>query len=139
MKRKSLLVFAATLALAVAIISCGGGQKQETAAPAGGAPAAGGGKAVDAATAGSISGTVKLDGTAPRMKPINMAAEPSCAKEHASSPATTQDVMVGSGGALQNVVVYLKGDFSQYSFEPVSSPAVIDQKGCQYSPHVLAL
>jgi len=127
------------MALAVAIISCGGGQqKQETGAPAAGAPAAGGAKAVDAATAGSITGTVKLDGTAPKMRPINMAAEPSCAKEH-STPATTQDVMVGSGGALQNVVVYLKGDFSQYSFDAASAPAVIDQKGCQYAPHVVAL
>src|SRR5215467_3715414 len=104
MKGKSLLVFAATIALAVAIISCGGGQKSETpaGAPAAGAPAAGGGKAVDAATAGSVSGTIKLDGAAPKMRPINMAAEPSCAKEHASSPATTQDVLVGGGGGLQN-------------------------------------
>jgi len=140
MKGKSLLVFAATIALAVVIISCGGGQQQETpaGAPAAGAPA-GGGKAVDSATAGSVSGTIKFDGTAPKMRPINMAAEPSCAKEHAGSPATTQDVMVGSGGALQNVVVYLKGDFSQYSFDTSSSPAVIDQKGCQYTPHVVAL
>jgi len=140
MKSKSLLVLAATITLAVVIVSCGGGQKSETPAgtPAAGAPA-GGGKAVDAATAGSISGTIKLDGTAPKMKPINMAAEPSCAKDHAGSPATTQDVQVGSGGGLENVVVYLKGDFSQYTFEPASSPTVIDQKGCQYAPHVTAL
>ena len=34
------------------------------------------GKPVDAATAGSVTGTIKLDGTAPKMKIINMAAEP---------------------------------------------------------------
>jgi plastocyanin len=139
MKGKSLLVLAATVALAVGIVSCGGGpQPSETpAAPAAGA-AAGGGKTVDAATAGSVSGAVKLDGAPPRMRPINMAAEPSCAKVHATPP-TTEDVLVGTGGALENVVVYLKGDFSQYSFPPVSSPVTLDQKGCQYTPHVLGV
>ncbi len=138
MKGKSLLVFAATIALAAAIISCGGGQQKETPAAPAGAPAAGAGKPVDAATAGSISGVVKFEGTPPKMRPINMAAEPSCAKQH-TTPATTQDVLVGSGGGLENVVVYLKGDFSQYSFDPATTPVTIDQKGCQYSPHVVAL
>ena len=64
-------------------------------------------------TAGTVTGTIKLDGAAPKMKVINMAAEPSCAKIH-TSPAMTEDVVAGDGGTLQNVVVYLKGDFSQY-------------------------
>jgi plastocyanin len=136
MKGKSLWIFGATVALAAGIMSCGGGsQPAET--PAAGAPA-GGGKAVDAATAGSVSGTIAFEGTAPKMRPINMAAEPSCAKIH-TTPATTEDVMVGGSGALQNVVVYLKGDFSQYSLPPASAPVILDQKGCQYSPHVVAL
>ena len=46
-------------------------------------------KSVDEATAGSISGTVRLDGKAPKMKIINMAAEPACAKQH-PTPAMTQ-------------------------------------------------
>jgi plastocyanin len=140
MKGKSFWVLGATVALAAGIISCGGGsQPAETpAAPAAGAPAAGGGKTVDAATAGSISGMIMFDGTAPKMRPINMAAEPSCAKIH-TTPATTEDVVVGGGGSLQNVVVYLKGDFSQYSLPPASTPATLDQKGCQYTPHVVAL
>jgi len=137
MKGKSLLIFPATIALAIGILSCGGGgQQSET--PAGAPAATATGKPVDAATAGSISGTVRLDGAAPKMKVINMAAEPVCAKEH-TTPAMTQDVVVGTGGALQNVVVYLKGDFSQYSFDPATTPVVIDQKGCQYNPHVIAL
>jgi plastocyanin len=94
--------------------------------------------AVDAATAGSVSGMVMFEGTAPRMRPINMAAEPTCARVH-STPATTEDVVVGTGGALQNIIVYLKGDFSKYSFPAVSTPVVLDQKGCLYSPHVLGV
>lgn len=95
-------------------------------------------KPVDAATAGDISGTVQLDGAAPKMKVINMSAEPACAKQH-STPATTQEVLVGKDGALENAVVYLKGDFSQFTFDTPQAPVTITQKGCMYDPHVLAL
>jgi plastocyanin len=133
---KSLWYFAAAVTLAAALISCGGKSNQ----PAETAPTAatGGGKTVDTATAGTVTGTIKLDGTAPKARNINMAAEPNCAKEH-STPAQTEDVVPGDGGTLQNVVVYLKGDFSQYSFPAATEPVTIDQKGCQYHPHVLAL
>lgn len=119
------------------IITVGCGNKQgtsETPNPAGNANS----KPVDAATAGSISGTVQLDGTPPRMKIINMAAEPACAKQH-STPAMTQEVLTGKDGALENVVVYLKGNFDQFAFDHPSAPATITQKGCMYDPHVLAL
>ena len=67
----TLWYFAAAVTLAAALISCGGKSNQpaETAAPT-----AGGGKTVDTATAGTVTGTIKLDGTAPRPKNINMAA-----------------------------------------------------------------
>ena len=51
----------------------------------------------------------------------------------------TEDVVPGENGTLQNVVVYLQGDFSQYAFTTPTPPVTIDQKGCQYQPHVLAL
>ena len=129
---------AACLALGVAVISCG--NKQESGGTAGSAPAANAaGKPVDAATAASITGIIKLDGTPPKMKNINMAAEPNCAKEHAAAPAMTEDVLAGDNGTLQNVFVYLKGDFSQYNLPVPTTPAVIDQKGCQYHPHVVGM
>jgi Polysaccharide lyase family 4, domain II len=138
MKAKPVVLIAVAIGFAVGMISCGGGSSTTTEQPAAGAPAAGGGTAVDASTAGTVTGTIKLDGTAPKMKVINMAAEPACAKVH-TTPAMTEDVIPGDGGTLQNVVVYLKGDFSQYKLDVPTSPAMIDQKGCQYSPHVLAL
>src|ERR1700739_4796045 len=134
MKIKLPILVVSTVAVAVALISCGNKQATNETPVANAAR-----KSVDATTAGSITGTIKLDGAPPKMKIINMAAEPTCAKDHASQPAMTEDVVPGENGTLQNVVVYLQGDFSQYAFTTPTAPVTIDQKGCQYQPHVLAL
>jgi plastocyanin len=129
------------VALAAVCIGCGdkSGAPAESAAPAPTTinPA---GKPVDAATAGSISGMIMLDGAPPAPKTINMAGVPPCAKQHAAdNRATTEDIVPGDGGTLQNVVVYLKGDFGAYSFDVPQTPANLDQGGCQFHPHVVAL
>ena len=95
---------------------------------------------VSAAGEGKITGTVKLDGTAPHQRPIDMSKEPSCAKEHASKPVTTESVVVGPNNALQNVAVYISEGLpaSAASQVPSQTPQW-DQKGCQYIPHVMAL
>src|SRR6204780_2300620 len=100
-------------AFALAITGCGGkkDESSEAPAPAASAPA---GKSVDPATAGEVTGSVKLDGAAPKMKTINMAAEPACAKAH-STPATSEEVVAGDGGTLANVVVYVKSGLDGYS------------------------
>ena len=95
-------------------------------------------KPVDPATAGTISGVVKLEGTPPKMRTINMRAVPSCAKVH-ETPPTLEDVVPGDNGTLQNVVVYLRGDFSAYSFPAETTPVRVDQRGCMYVPHVVAV
>lgn len=136
MRRSFVVAAGALLFLATCLLSCGNNQKTTgTEVPATNASL----QPVDTTTAGSIMGTVKLDGKPPRMKVINMAAEAACAKDHAGSPAMTQDVVPGDDGTLQNVVVYLQGDFSKYKFDDPASAATIEQKGCMYDPHVLAL
>ena len=124
-------------ALALAITGCGGNKSEtsEAPAPAANAPA---GKAVDPATAGEVTGSVKLDGAAPRMKAINMAAEPSCAKAH-TTPVTSEEVVTGDGGALANVVVYVKSGLDGYSFPAATTPVKFEQQGCQYHPHVIGM
>jgi plastocyanin len=96
------------------------------------------GRPVETATAGSVMGVVKFEGVAHKMKVINMAAVPKCVKMH-PSPAVTEDVVPGENGTLQNVVVYLKGDFRQYSFDVAKPVITMDQNGCVYHPHVFAL
>lgn len=100
----------------------------------GAAPA--GAPAVPPAPAGSITGTVSFTGTPPKMRPIDMAKEPSCAKQH-STPVMTESVVSGSGNTLANVVVYISaGDTPG----PAPKEAVhYDQKGCEYLPHVAVM
>ncbi len=103
-------------------------------AVAGGAPIALGG----ASTGGTVIGTVNLDGQAPPGKPIDMSKEPTCAKLH-TTPALTEMVVTGGNNGLKNVVVYVSGGLGSRSAAAANPQAVIDQKGCTYHPHVVAM
>jgi hypothetical protein len=80
---------------------------------------------------------VKFEGTAPKPSRIDMSADPNCAKAH-PTPATTEDIVVGAGG-LANVIIYVSDGLGGRTFETPQQPAVFEQRGCQYKPHVLAL
>src|SRR5712692_8071625 len=121
--------------LGFSLASCGG--KKETSETAPSAPAVAP-TPIDMSTVGSVSGTVKLDGTAPAQRKINMAAEPSCAAQH-PTPATEEEVVTGAGGALANVIVYVKDGLGDRAFEKPAGAVTIDQRGCIYGPHVVAL
>ena len=96
-------------------------------------------KAAPASGAG-ITGTIKLEGTAPHQRPIDMSKEPACAAVHKANPVTTENVVAGSGGGLKNVVVYSSEGLSgSAENEVASSKPIWDQKGCQYIPHVMGL
>ncbi|HEX7829271.1 MAG TPA: carboxypeptidase regulatory-like domain-containing protein [Thermoanaerobaculia bacterium] len=145
--RKSLsLLFALTLLF---VVACGGGkevvdekdlgeddQAPQTAAAAstegGAAPAAAAAPVV--ADAATVAGLVKFEGTAPKMPPTPMNADPTCASQHPTTP-TSEEVVVGAGGELANVLVYVENGPAT----PVPGPAMLDQKGCMYSPHVSAV
>src|ERR1700733_4983205 len=95
------------------------------------------GQKVNAAGEGKITGTVKLDGTAPHMKGIDMGKDPFCSKAHATDPGKMETYVVGANGGLANVVLYISEGLSnpaRATTEPVSA-----QKNCMYTPHVLAL
>lgn len=93
---------------------------------------------IDPATAGSISGTVYLEGTSPVFPPINMQSEPGCVKANAPR-ASAPYMLAGANGALANIVVYVKDGLNRYNFTPPRTPVLLDQKGCMYEPRVVAL
>jgi plastocyanin len=94
---------------------------------------------VGAAATGQIVGTVKLDGPVPHQKPIDMSKDPACVQARGGAPATMENVVVGANGGLANVVVYISQGLTGNEAAMSSQPATIDQKGCQYVPHVVAL
>jgi hypothetical protein len=99
------------------------------AAPTAAAPAV----SADAAT---VTGLVKFEGAAPKMPALQMAADPYCQSQH-KAPALDEEVVVGPGGELANVFLYVKN--INGNFPAPASPVTLDQRGCQYHPHVTAL
>jgi len=86
---------------------------------------------------GTVSGKVTLSGSAPKGKPFDLSKEPECVKLHAAEPLIPENVVVGTGNMLRNVVVYISG--GSMDQVPVSPNAVVyDQQGCHYTTHVLA-
>ncbi|HET9300259.1 MAG TPA: hypothetical protein VFO11_09950, partial [Candidatus Polarisedimenticolaceae bacterium] len=91
------------------------------------------------ASAGSLTGSVKYTGKVPNLKPIDMAADPNCAKKH-TTPQANEALVLGNGNTLGNVLVYVKSGLpAGKAFPAPKTPVVMDQKGCHYSPHVLGV
>lgn len=90
------------------------------------------------ASAATITGTVKYDGKVPKLKPINMSADPMCAKKH-SSPAESEVLVLGPGNTMANIFVHIKSGVPAKDYPVPSKPVVMDQKGCRYIPHVMGI
>lgn len=81
---------------------------------------------------GTISGVVKLQGTAPAPKPVEVTKDKEVCGQH---EIKTEDLLVSAGGGVENAVVSIT-NITKGKAMPSDSP-VLDQKGCQYVPHVL--
>jgi plastocyanin len=86
----------------------------------------------------SVTGIVKFQGAVLPPTKIDMSSDPNCLKAH-PSPGTTEDVVTEANGALENAVVYVSGGLEGRTFAPPAEPVVLEQKGCTYKPHVIAL
>lgn len=88
---------------------------------------------VDPAQTGTLTGAVLFRGTPPARVKIDMSMDPACAfSENAS------EQVVVHGGKLANVYLFLKG-VSPSQAPAGQPPVVMDQQGCRYTPHVLAV
>ena|ERR1051326_1389555 len=124
------------LVCALSLAGCGGGEEKKaetTPAPAA-APAA---SPVEDANAATVTGKVTLDGAPPAAKALDMSATPFCAKAHPEG-AKSEEV-VANAGALKNAFVYIKSGLPDKTWPAPSQPVLLDQKGCMYSPHVVAV
>lgn len=128
---------AAAVSLAVLLSAgCGGKSQEEGEMVTTTAPAAAK-KAIDAATAGSVSGKVSFKGEVPKMSKLDMGADAVCAGKH-SEAVREQSVLVNNG-MLKNVVVRVKKGLEDYAYPAPTQAPMVDQNGCMYTPHVLVM
>lgn len=81
----------------------------------------------------TIKGVIHFDGVAPEPQPLDSSQDPNCAK------GLRSESVVVESGRLQNVYVYVKSGLPDGTYPPPQTPAVLDQKGCRYTPHVLGM
>jgi plastocyanin len=93
---------------------------------------------LDPATLGTVSGTIHLSGKPPAPVKIDMSMDPVCSITGGDNFAEQYAV---HDGRLANVYVYIKSGpaAAMSATAPIPAPVVMDQVGCKYVPHVIAL
>ena len=85
------------------------------------------------AVVGTVRGVVRLEGTPPPPKELNLGT---CTTE-VKGPVYDNAVLV-KDGKLQNVFVWIKKGVESYKAPSApAEPVVMDQRGCMYTPHVV--
>jgi len=83
-----------------------------------------------------LVGVIKFEGAKVGRRPIDMSSDPNCARQHDEQPLT-DNMIVNADGTLRFAFVQIKSVPGK--FDAPKSPAVIDQKGCIYYPHVVGV
>lgn len=124
----------AAFALSAAMILTGCKSHQPAAPAENGAPppAAAG----PVANAGAIQGIVHFTGKPPARVPIDMTMDPACAM---TAGQNLSEQYIVNDGKLANVYIYVKSGAQPSQAPAGAPPVVLDQKGCRYIPHVIAV
>ena len=89
--------------------------------------------------AGDITGIITLKGTPPAAKEITpIKDDPNCSAMYPGALPKTMFYVLGANGELADVIVSLQG-VSGKSTGASAAPVVLDQKGCLYTPQILAV
>ena len=92
---------------------------------------------------GSITGTITYEGKIPKLKKFDMAIEPICVQKHETDPVRftgrSEALVLGDENTLGNIFVQVIAGLPEKEYSTPETPVVLDQNGCTYSPHVLAL
>jgi len=113
--------------------ACGGQSPQQSAPPSTAVAAA---PVATAGATGSIVGRVSYEGNVSPAERVKLSADPKCLAMHKEG-LEKQPILVKDGG-LADVLVYVKSGIGG-SYAAPAEPALLDQHGCSYTPHVLAV
>jgi hypothetical protein len=87
---------------------------------------------------GAIVGWVVYQGTPPKPKPINFGAEKICADLSRDRSPLYETLVVNPNSTVKGTLVAIRGKVAG-DFTPPAQPAVIDQVGCVFTPHVVGV
>ena len=91
-----------------------------------------------AAQAGSVTGVVDYEGAVPKLPTVKMNADPGCAAKH-KTPVKNEMLVLGDGNTMGNIYVSITKGLPSKTWPTPGTPATLNQDGCKYSPHVLAV
>ncbi len=143
---KTIVMGLATGLVMLGLVACGGDDKKSGGGDAADNGGGSGGASSDktpydaAAAKGSVSGTVKLDGTRPEQVKLNVSSDEVCAGAWADKDAWDQKFWVNEDMTLPNVFVWAhKGPHKEMSGYEIPSGFKLVQEGCYYKPHVFGV
>ncbi len=86
----------------------------------------------------ALTGAARFQGTPPAGEPIDFSGDDFCAGAHRNARVLKRTVVTGPDGGLRDVVISIR-DAPAARGAPPAQPVVLDQQGCLYTPHVVAL
>jgi len=121
------------------IVSCSRGTSEKPttdippAPPAPAATAAGGYEVTAVTDGGSVAGTITLSGPVPKLPARKIGKDPQVC---GTAERESQKLIANRSGGLRNAVVIVEGVKRGKAMPTAAQNAEIDQKKCEYSPHV---
>lgn len=96
---------------------------------------------LDPATLGDVSGVVRFAGKAPEPVRIDTSMDPACGIAPGAQQDAFSEQYAVKNERLANVYIYVKNGPAAAMTTGISgqAPVVLDQKGCVYTPHVIAV
>ena len=86
-----------------------------------------------------VTGELRFDGDAPPPQLIDFKQNPGCALQH-PGPMYDDSLVLNLDDTLQNVVVSVVAGLPEgKTYSVPGKPVYLDQSGCSYQPHVLAM
>jgi plastocyanin len=96
------------------------------------------GKIKPASGKGAIVGWVAYQGTPPKPKAINFGAEKICGDLNRDKSPFYETLVINPNGTVKGTLVTIRGKVAG-EYKPPAEPAVVDQVGCIFTPHVVGV
>jgi hypothetical protein len=134
------LSYCVLLFILALVVACGGKKEEsEESAPAPSAstPAAGGNTYDASKATATVTGKINFEGAKPT--PAKLPYTPECIQAHGGQAGTEESLQVNENNTVKNVLVYVKQGAEKWTFPTPTDPVVLDQKGCDYTPHIIVV